>query len=248
MIKQRKTCPKQSQTAKDYWRVTEEITQSTLFMISVPCRFFIQKWYKLGLGNKLKVLFIYFKKDFCQAWYKRSEFDAQADFLANKMIRNPNWALNLIDKVEDWSKKFMIESKKILKLSLAKIKVQEMIKAYKKVLKWQELSHGVGPSVSWHADADKERVTKTITKIIERQIKKRKLNLEPASVFSLLSTPTEESFVAKEEKEFLKIARKVFIRPKIKKVFKKEKLELLEGRIKKTDPQIFRLFYNHFKK
>ena len=200
---------KKTRKQKDPWFVAATITKNTIFAVSLPCRFFFQKWPKLGLGDKLTRYFTYFKSDFSEMWYVHSEFDAAAEFLANKMIKGPSWALKLIDKVEDWSRKFISEAKKFKELPFSKMKNEDMIKAWNKVLKWEELSHGVGTSVSWHADADKERITKAITKMIEQQIQKRKLDLSLTATFSLLSTPLEESFVVKEEKEFLKIAMEI---------------------------------------
>jgi len=231
---------------KDFWFVSAELPHNTLFMMSPCCRFFLQKWPKLGLGDKVKVYFSYFKGDFSQMWYKRREFDAEAEFLTRKMIKNPNWALKIIDKVEDWSKRFMNEAEKFRQLFFAKMGLKQMIKAYKRVLKCHELSHGVGASVSWHADCDKERVTKAITAMIENQIKKRHLNLLPANVFSILSTPEGESFAQKEEKEFLKIACKISQSPAIVKIFQNTKLKFLEERIRNTNHYFFDLIYKHF--
>lgn len=241
---------KKEKAKKDLWFVPAELPHDTLFMMSIA-RFFTQEWPKLGLGNKIKVYFSYFKGDFCQMWYKRKEFDAEAEFLAKKMIRNPYWALKMIDKVEEWSKKFIAESKRFCKLSFSKMEVKDMFKAYRKVVKWHELSHGVGGSISWLADADKERVTKAIMKVVAEQIKKKKLNLELANVFSLLSTPAsidEQSFAIREEKELLKIAQKIFGQKKIKGIFKKTKLKSLERKIKETNSPIFSLLYAHFQK
>jgi len=207
---------------KDLWFCSAEITRNTIFIISLPLRFFFTGWPRLGLGSKIKVCFNYFKGDFSALYYKRSEFDAAADFLAKKMISNPDWALKMLDKAEVYSNKFIKESNKFFNLPFSKMTSVQMLNAYQRVLKWQELSHGVGSAVSWHVDADKERISRSVTKMIEKQIKKRKLKLklELANVFSVLSTPIKKSFVIKEEKEFLKVAQQIYSQPKIKQVFK----------------------------
>jgi phosphoenolpyruvate synthase/pyruvate phosphate dikinase len=164
------------------------------------------------------------------------------------MIKNPDWALKIVDKIEDWSKRFFTEAKKFRRLPFSKMKVPQMIDAWQKVLRWNELSHGVGASIAWHADADKERITKTVSQMIARQIKKRGIILEPTTIFSVLSAPLKESFIAKEEKEFLEIAEKIFRQSKIKKIFKLTRPESLEGKIKKQNPKIFKLLFSHFQK
>lgn len=233
---------------KNLWLVAQEIPGGTLFMMSVFCRHFAQVWPKIGLGDKIKVYFSYFKKDFCQMWYKKQEFDAEAEFLAKKMIKNPSWSLKKLDQIEKWSKKFIAESKNFAKLPFSKMRSNEMIRAYKKVLKWHELAHSRAAAITWHADHNQERVTKAIKNMILKQIKKRRLNLELVTIFSILSTPLEKSFVAKEEKEFLNIAEKIFTRPKVRKIFKTTKLGSLERKIKKQDPKIFKLLFSHFQK
>ena len=232
---------------KDLWFCSAEISRGTIFMVSVPLRFFFTGYPKLGLGSKVKVCFNYFKGDFTVLYYKRSEFDAEADFLAKKMISSPDWALKMLDKVEVYSNKFIKESNKIFNLPFSKMTSVQILNAYQQVFKWQELSHGIGSAISWHADADKERISKSVTKMIEKQIKKRKLKLESANVFSVLSTPMKESFVIEEEKEFLKVAQQIYSHPKIKQAFKKTKLNLLSKKLKEIDLKMFETIQTHFK-
>lgn len=247
MTKRRKIFQQNSKQAKNLWFVAGELTECTIFMVSVA-RFFVQEWPRLGLGDKVKVYFSYFKGDFCQMWYRRGEFDAQAGWLAQRMVKNPDWALKIIGQVEDWSKKFFKESAKFKNLPSAKMTKEAMTKAFKKVLKWHELSHGVGGSVSWHADADQERVTKAIAQLITEQIKKRGLNLEPATTFSLLSTPEEASFVQKEEKELLEITQKLARSRQVVTIFKKTNLSQLAKKLKENQPQSFKLVSQHWQK
>jgi len=232
---------------KDLWFSAAEITRNTIFMISVPMRFFVTDWSREGLGSKVKVCFNYFKGDFSALYYKRSEFDAVADFLAKKMISNPDWALKMLDKVEVYSSGFIKESNKFFNLPLFKMSQIEILNAYKKVFKWHKLSHGIGPAVTWQVDADKERISKAVIKMIEEQIKKRKLRLESANIFSTLSTPMKGSFASKEEKEFLKIAQQIHSHPQIKQVFKKTELNLLPKKLKKIDSKMFEIIQAHFK-
>jgi len=232
---------------KDLWFSAAEITRNTIFMISVPLRFFVTDWSREGLGSKIKDCLNYFKGNFSALYYKRSEFDAVADFLAKKMISNPDWALKMLDKVEVYSSRFIKESNKFFNLPLFKMSQTEILNAYKQVFKWHKLSHGIGPAVTWQVDADKERLTRAVTKMIEQQIKKRKLKLELANVFSLLSTPMKESFASKEEKEFLKIAQQIYSHTKIKQIFKKTKLNLLPKKIREIDLKMFEIIQAHFK-
>ncbi len=176
--------------------VAAEIPQDTVFMMSGALKFMIQSWPTIGLGGKVSKYFSLFEGDFCRMYYLRTEFDAQAAFLADKMISDPDWALGFIKKVENWSANFFKESKRFRKLNFSQLDNQQMIREYQKPLKYHVLSHGNGSSVSWHADADKQKVTKAMLKTLQ---------CTPEQ-FSTLSTPYRGSLVRDEEKDILRLA------------------------------------------
>lgn len=71
-------------------------------------------------------------------------------------------------------------------MDLKKLNNKQILQAWKKVFKPHYLMHCLGPSVAWHADTDKERVTKALVKMIDDQTKKKKLNLVASEIFSSL--------------------------------------------------------------
>lgn len=232
----------------DLYFIAAEITHDTVFMMGVPGKCFMQEWYKIGLGNHLHKCYFHFEEDFCRMWFKRSEWEAQSDFLANKMVNNPDWTLKNLKDIETWSRNFMKESNKFIKLPFSDMTNPEITRSFKKVFKWHKLSHGISPATTWIADAEGEKFSKKIIQIVKGQIKKRNLRLDTASVFSILSTSTEESFVTIEEKELLKITQKIIKNKSIKNIFQKYKLEELEEKIKEKDRKLFRLLYKHYQK
>jgi phosphoenolpyruvate synthase/pyruvate phosphate dikinase len=232
----------------DLYFIAAEITHDTIFMMGVPGKYFIQKWHKIGLGNYLHKCYFYFQEDFCQMWFKRSEWEAQSDFLANKVIKNPDWALKNLRDIEFWSQNFMKESNKFIKLSFSEMNNQEIIRSFKKVFKWHELSHGMSTALTWVADAEGEKFSKRIIKIVDEQIKKRKLKLNTASTFSILSTSTQESFTIREEKELLKITQKIIKQRSTKSIFQNFESNQLEEKIKEEDQKTFKLLYKHYQK
>jgi len=193
---------------KDLWFCAAQI-QPNIYLVMAPViDFFFDCWPKYELGNKIKKYFTYFKGDYSEMWYSRREFDAQAEFLANKMIKDPFWAINIVDKVENYSKNFFRTAKKFKILPFAKMTNEKMVSEWKKVLHWHFLSHAIGSSVSWHADADKERVTKFIMAMVKKQMRLRNFQESLSSVFAVLTTPRRPGFNQLEELEFLKIKNK----------------------------------------
>lgn len=191
---------------KEKWFVAEDIPQNTPFMMSVVFKFIFQEWPRYGLGNKLKKYFTLFEGDFSRQCYVKKEFQAQAEFLSNKMIEDLDWALEGMEKIRSWSDSFFQEAKLFKQLNFQDMSGSKMVKAFEKPLKYHILSHGFGSSITWLADQDEERVSKSIRRMIEKQIERCGVKENLAEVFSILSTPTEESFVKQEERELLTIA------------------------------------------
>lgn len=229
------------------WFIAAEVTQATVFMLGMT-KCFTQEWPKLGLGDKITEYISYFKNNNCLMYFKRSEFDAEADFLANKMIQNPDWAIGILKDIKEWSDNWIENATKLIKTPLKGQSNEELITLYNNCLKWQRLQHGVGCSVSWMADADGQKVAKAIYKVLEDKIYERKSNLEPSVAFSILSTPKEESFAAKEEKEFLTLAQKFWAKPKIKNIFKQKDVTLAEKNLKKESILDYNFLYDHYNK
>lgn len=230
--------------SNEKWMVAAEVTQGTLFMLSMT-RYFTQEWPKHGLGNKIKNYISYFKDNNCLMYFKRSEFDAEADFLANKMIKKPDWALKVLGQVKKWSDKWIESAKKIEGATLSDLSDKELIKLYASCVKWQRLQHGIGCSVSWLADADGERVAKAIYKVVEAKLNEINSELEPAIAFSIVSTPSESSFASLEEKEFLNLAQKFWSKDEVKKILSEE---AQVEKLKESHPEEYKLLYDHYKK
>ncbi|MFH0852837.1 MAG: PEP-utilizing enzyme [bacterium] len=243
-MKTRKTARKKI----DKWFVAAEIVENTLFMMSIPMLFFLQRLYKHGLGNNLYYYFTYFKGDFSQMWFPRSEFDAQADFLANKMLTKLNWALKTTEQVEVWSDKFMVQSREFYRLPITKMSNQELLAEFNKVIKWHDLSHSIGATVSWHSDADKARVSTAISQMISRQIDKYDYPESAAEVFSVLSTPTRNSYAVQEEKEFLQIARLIHQQSKVRRALIRHTAKELDARIAQHDVKLLAKMRAHYNK
>jgi len=230
------------------WAKISEIPMNTVFMMSGALKFMMQEWPERGLGNKVSKYFTLYKGDESWMCYQRKEFDKQCKFLADKMIENPKWALNIINNVEDWSSKFFINAKILTKLKLHTLSNQNLIVHFKRTLKYHTLSHGVGSSISWNADADKELVTQALLKMVSEQIKKQKLQLSPMKIFPILSTPKEMSMVENEEHNFLKLAEIIYKNKKVRETFIQSDLDWLTSELKSIDQKIYIKIIGHYKK
>lgn len=239
---------KAQKKSRAVWMVAAEIPQDTHFMMSEITRAYIREWPRWGLGDKVTKYFSHFEKDFCQMNYLRHEFDTEAEFLSRKMLGRPTWALRMIDIIERNSQLFMRESKKILYAKLRSLSDRQLIKLYKKCFRYHKLQHVLGSSVSWHADAEKERVTRAIWSEIEGQVEKRVSHEKFVEIFSVLTTPRQESFVSQEEKDFLKTAILIHASSRVKKLFSQFPAGKLEQKISEVHPGLSRTIQRHYAK
>lgn len=215
-------------------------------MMGYPLIFMFECWPKMGFGSFLKNYFTLFKGDFSQMVYVAKEFDDQAEFFTKKMIKSPVWAITILKKVEKIATESLKEMRQIKDLHLKRMSNIQIIKLMKKVRETHEYHHGMGASLSWHADAEKERVTKGIMKVVDEKLKKSSLKKTLPEVFTVITTPTRESLMEKEEKSFLEIAQAINQKNKLKEIFIKSKLDGLIDKIKKADIKVYQKIIKHY--
>jgi len=216
-------------------------------MMGYPVKFFMEEWPRWGVGGKVNRYFTYFKGNFSQMVYITREFDAQAEFLANKMINNPRWAVGLLQQVEKWSTGFFKEMAGVKSIPLSRLINVELALLMEKVGQKHRLSHGLGGALSWHADAT-GAVTKHIMNIIQHRLQRQGLNRTVPDVFSVLTTSTKPSFVIKEEKSFLQIAQSIIKKRKLKTTFIQSNFDKLVVDLKQLDSVVYRLIMRHYNK
>jgi len=236
-----------SESSQKVWCKTADIPQNTLFMMGPPIKGFFDIWPKVGFGKNIKEYYTYFKGEFSAMFYVRKEFDSQAEYLARKMVADPAWALKVMKKIESYASDFFVLSKTQGKSKMKNLSDRELIGVYKIPHKAHLMSHCLGAALTWHADADQERVTKAILEIINKQISKHKLKLVAPVVFSMLSTPLTRSIVEKEEIKFLRLAQVISRKRKVKQVFIYSELESLSRALEQIDGEIYHKIMRHFR-
>ena len=94
---------------------------------------------------------------------------------------------------------------KLRKLPFSKLSNKQLLAWQKKLFNIQFLSHVWALPTTWFLDSDGEDFSKHMTDFLYSRIQKLNLDIEPATAFSVLSSPKDESFSAQEEKASLKI-------------------------------------------
>ncbi|KKW01090.1 MAG: hypothetical protein A2898_03790 [Candidatus Kerfeldbacteria bacterium RIFCSPLOWO2_01_FULL_48_11] len=225
--------------------VGAEVPQTSIFFMSVATRYILQEWPKLGLGASIHKYFSYLDSNDCKMYFIRREFDAGSDFLARKMFQNPRWALKLVEKIEQWSRKLMAASNKVLKSRLDELTDAQLVKFYIHCLQYHSLQNGVGPSVSWLADAEKERFTKGLWKRLDDHLRVIGSPHGIADAFSVLTTPQKDSFVAQEERDFLAIAVLLHRKPRIRKIFRSSTGPTILKKLRLVNTKLYHRIQHH---
>ncbi len=191
---------------KKQWFVASEIPQNCYYMMGVV-RYFVQDWPRLGLGDFIKHYITDFNKSDSRMIYIRKEFDQEAEYLINKVIKNPDWALKKQGEIIDYATKSIQVCQKTLKLNLQKYSNRELIKIHDEIDYTKTMTHVIGASITWHLDADKERFSKYLINYLNEYVKKNNININTAEVFSILTTPTKSNMGEKEEMALLKLVK-----------------------------------------
>ena len=239
--------PKQAK--KQIWFTVEEIPNNNHFMMGFPARGFVSVWPKLGLGDKLEHYFTKFQDGMSCMCFPRDEFNRGADFLANKSLKDPAWAIRILKNVEHHSRQFMSLSKKLYaKKDLKPYSNKELAHILEDIYPDHEYQHVVGASISWLADAEGERLSRAIIKSIDHRIKELGLKLVAAEVFSILTTPLSESFSEKEEKEFLDITQRICQSKSARRLFADTSLARIELNLSSLPKKLAGDINKHYQK
>ncbi|MDP3986423.1 MAG: PEP-utilizing enzyme [Candidatus Veblenbacteria bacterium] len=229
---------------KPLWMNAADIPDNTLFMMSVAMNFFMKHWSRYGMKVYETRYFTLFRGTFATMHYLRSEFDRQADSLAGQIVGNHQWGIRLLRRIQAWSTQFMVRAKGIAKVKLEGLTNAQLLRLYRRVLRYHILSHGVGFSINWHADAEGERVTKSLWVELEAHLKRAGSARNPAAVFSLLTTPQRLSLVAQEELDLLRLAARMYSRP-VRHRFTRTALEPLTVWVEQSKYPIARAIRRH---
>ncbi len=231
---------------KGKWINTADIWGNDYFMMSIV-DMFVNDYPKLGLGGFVKHYVSSMENGYTPMLFLRREFERNSEYLADKMIKNPNWVKGIYDKIIKSGTDFFKLSEKMVRTDFKKLSNNEIIRLFKVIQKVHRISHMYGASINWMADAEKERFSHKVLKIISDKIITRNLPLTTPEVFSVLTTPLRLSYVEKEENEFLEIAQILFLNKKIKTLFKKNKIDQLKKQLIKF-PKEYKIIQKHFKK
>ena len=217
---------------KGKWMKAAELIDIYYFFVSIV-KCFTEKHPGYGFGTITKHYVGPLSKGLSTMLHLRKEFDQNSQFLADKMINNPDWASDIHRQILTSGQKMFILSRKMRKTNFKKLTEKQILKIYRQIYRLHRFCHLSGAGINWMSDAEKERFSHRILKIIEKKIKKYGLKLDEADTFSILTTPLKKSFVEKEGQEFLQLAEVLRKNKKILSLFTKSNIKQIKESLPK---------------
>ncbi|USN54066.1 MAG: hypothetical protein H6760_04235 [Candidatus Nomurabacteria bacterium] len=142
----------------------------------------------------------------------------------------------------------MQASRNLYALPIREMTDVQLLREFRKVLRWHVLSHGVGAAVTWLADADQARVSTGIEAALKKQIDCYGDSATLPEIFSLLTSPPRLSFAAQEEREFLQITDQLRRSAKVRNHLLRSPIAKAEKGLAEVDQKVAALLRAHYEK
>lgn len=176
----------------------------------------------------------------------RREFKAFAQEVLTKLTSNYRWGLDMNVKVKRISDEWREISEEIYNTNLRNLTDKELFVLYERFLTKQRESHITG----WPSnvvDFEESLFSKYLIKILNDKKEKYQLTYKVGEVFSILTTPTEESYAQKEYKDLIKLLEKIYEDEKLTRIFKTSDERIIENKLKTQFVEFYNLVDKHQK-
>jgi len=225
--------PKENQNSDDPWILAQEITKMHILFFCMV-HYMAKWWPKYKLTDNFKEIIAHFEGTHVKMYCKQSDYSKAAKDVADKILKDPSWALKQLNKIEELSDKFILNSNKLVSLKTSDLK--ELGKQFAKTSNYNLESQVFGAAFTWLTEARYELVTKRVIEIIQEQIKKNNPREDPIMVFNTLTKSEKKSHSFNEELDFLEVINNIRANPSIKNRFTEESEEkLLDYVLQKKD-------------
>ncbi|MDO8741372.1 MAG: PEP-utilizing enzyme [Candidatus Woesearchaeota archaeon] len=200
----------------------------------------------VNAGEYIKEGFVEWNNGTASYHLKRAQFNKAADILSGFIINMTKEHKNRVAEYRKLARELMNKSERFMALDFAKMSDLEIVSEFKKLAELQRKNHLIGGILTFLPDEEQQRVSNAVLNKIRDLIETSKKELDLTECWIILTTPREESFREKEEKELLEICIEILKDRKFSgKTFSKGKLILS---IKKQKPISYNKLIKHYKK
>lgn len=226
---------KQSQT--ETWINIESMPNYYPMMVATPWNLQNSDIFfkSMGFKNRFSKLLTTYDNNQNTLFVIKDEFNKVSQEVIDKSIHDVKWGQRYIDILMTRQKKLDDATKQLLKMNLVKLSKQELYELYNKyyeIYSDLHLCHWVQTA----ADFGDNLFSKYLMQYLEKKIKNTKYSL--GEVFSIMTTPTEDSNPSREYHDLLEILKYINSKPKLKNYFKNTEVRIIVKELINLDKKL----------
>lgn len=181
-------------------------------------------------------------------YFPKTDLRAAIEAILKQVRNNPDSADKLHAATIKKNQEYFSLAHKIEKIKHSRLSNAELLRLYDKIMQYQILTHSMSLSTTWLLDSDGEDFSNYLFNYINGQIEKLKLKLNPAAVFSVLTTPLRDSMAQIEEKELLNIIIKIQKCVVAQRILSNKSVEWIGKNFERLPKDIQDMIVRHYKK
>lgn len=228
------------------WFSAEEIPNNHHFMMGFPTRGFVTLYPKYGAGNFIREYATEFREGMSWMLFPVDDFTRSAQYIADKMITKPEWAMRLAQKTLNVAEQFVARGEDIRQAPLPALSDRALVRLVERCFPLHEFFHGIAPSIGWIVDCYEEYFSGAVRARISELLKMRRNRHDVGFVFSLLSTPLASTNAEQEERSFLTIAASLRKKKSLVRRFQQEDITVLRRFLSSKEPTVWKAIEQHW--
>ncbi|MFA6466276.1 MAG: PEP-utilizing enzyme [Patescibacteria group bacterium] len=234
---------------REVWRKNFEIYRMPI-IITGPAVFSALSDQKKVIGKNILKDFLLVGQayDLVGAYIPLKQLREFIEAILHTIKTKPNFIFHLQrDGLKDVSELFKFVRKN-RRTDFGKMSSIELVYFHNKLQSYFYKAQGRLTLTTWFVDSDGEDLTKFLWGMVENKIKESNLNLNPAEVFSILTTPDKASMSLKEEIEALRILLLIKADKSARKLFSHKDPKYIENNLDRIESKLKNKIISHYKK
>jgi len=199
-----------------------------------------------GFKNKFSKLLNTFDNNINNLLVIKSEFNTLSKEILDKLIKNPSWGQQYIDDLHLEEQKLIKATQKLEKTNLVALSNKELYELFDTYYNKTYTNLHIFHWFQTLADFGDNLFSKYLMSYLKSKIKKNEYSL--GEVFSIMTTPIEDSTPTLEYKDLLKILSYILDKPKIKKYFKETEFRIIIKNLAGLDAKLNQMIEAHVSK
>ncbi|KKQ28176.1 MAG: Phosphoenolpyruvate synthase/pyruvate phosphate dikinase [Candidatus Magasanikbacteria bacterium GW2011_GWC2_37_14] len=227
----------------------ERIPRAPFFHFCLADSILVNKYFKsihhlkTNPGDTLDI----FENDDFLYYYRLEDLRVCTNEIFNKIISNPEWGIKTDELTLNNAHKFFVFSQKLEKINLKNTSDKDLAKLGAEWFKGLHNTWCAGWPIVL-VDFEKNLFSNHLNNYLKQKIQANKLKISVGDVFSILTTPTTETFAQKETIDLLKLLQKIKQNKKLVNFLLRNDLQKVISTWQLVDKKSWLALKNHYEK